>query len=69
MAFEDLFGIYPNRNAELRSLAKQCYEFGKTIAKEPSAALSSGLDEHALKRQKSYIDYAKGMVDALHAKP
>jgi hypothetical protein len=69
MAFEDLFGIYPNRNAELRSLAKQAYEFGKTIAKEPSAALSSGLDEHALKRQKSYIDYAKGMVDALHAKP
>lgn len=69
MAFEDLFGTYPNRNAELRSLAKQCYEFGKTISKEPSAALSSGLDEHALRRQKSYIDHALNMVEALHAKP
>ena len=69
MAFEDLSAVYPNRNAELRSLAKTCYEFGKTIAKEPSAALTQGLDEHALKRQKSYIDYAKGLVEALHAKP
>ena len=69
MAFADLFGVYPNRNAELRSLAKTCYEFGKTIAKEPSASLSQGLDIHALKRQQSYIDYAKGMVTALNAKP
>lgn len=69
MAFADLFGVYPNRNAELRSLAKTCYEFGKTIAKEPSASLTQGLDVHALKRQVSYIDYAKGMVTALHAKP
>jgi len=69
MAFEDLFGIYPNRNAELRSVARQAYEFGKTIAKEPSASLATGLDDHALKRQKSYIDYMNGMVDALNAKP
>ena len=69
MAFSDLFLSYPNRNAELRSLAKQCYEFGKTIAREPSAALSSGLDEHALKRQKSYVEHAVHQVEALHAKP
>lgn len=69
MAFEDLFVTYPNRNAELRSLAKQCYEFGKTIAREPSASLGSGLDAHALKRQKSYIEHATQMVEALHAKP
>jgi hypothetical protein len=69
MAFADLFQNYPNRNAELRSLAKQCYEFGKTIAREPSASLSSGLDEHALRRQKSYVDHAVNQVEALHAKP
>jgi hypothetical protein len=69
MAFSELFQEYPNRNAELRSLAKQCYEFGKTIAKEPSAALSSGLDAHAIKRQLSYVDHAVNMVEALHAKP
>ena len=67
--FADLFQNYPNRNAELRSLAKQCYEFGKTIAKEPSAALSSGLDAHAIKRQLSYVEHAVHMVEALHAKP
>ena len=69
MAFSDLFQVYPNRNAELRSLAKQCYEFGKTIAKEPSAALSSGLDEHAIRRQLSYVDHSVNMVEALHGKP
>ena len=69
MAFEELFRVYPNRNAELRAVVMQCYEFGKTIAKEPSAALSSGLDEHAVKRQHSYLDYTKGMVDALRSRP
>ena len=69
MPFSEMFQEYPNRNAELRSLAKQCYEFGKTIAKEPSAALSSGLDAHAIKRQLSYVEHAVHMVEALHAKP
>ena len=69
MAFSELFAVYANRNAELRSVAKTCYEFGKTIAAEPSASLSQGLDEHALRRQKSYIAYCRGMVDALHARP
>ena len=53
MSFEALFKKYPNRNAELRAVANAAYEFGKTIAKEPSAALSSGLDEHAIKRQEA----------------
>jgi len=69
MAFEDLFKVYPNRNAELRAVSLQAYEFGKTISKEPSAALSSGLDEHAVRRQISYIDYIRGMVNALNARP
>jgi len=69
MPFSDLFKTYPNRNAELRSITMTCYEFGKTIAKEPSAALSTGLDIHAVKRQKSYIEYVDKMIDAIHAKP
>jgi len=69
MAFADLFLDYPNRNAELRSVAKQVYEFGKTIAREPSAAHSNGLDEHAIKRQRSYVDHAKKMVASINAKP
>ena len=69
MAFNDYFKIYPNRNSELRSVAKTMYEFGKTIAAEPSSAHSNGLDEHAINRQKSYVTYAENMVTALNAKP
>lgn len=67
--FTAMFKVYPCRNAELASVAKTCYEFGLTIAAEPSSALSSGLDEHAIKRQQAYIVYAKALVDALNAKP
>jgi hypothetical protein len=69
MAFSDLFVQYPNRNAELRSVSKQFYEFGKTIAQEPSANNSAGLDEHALGRQRAYVDYSVSIVTALHARP
>ena len=69
MPFSDLFKQYPNRNAELRSIVMQCYEFGKTVAKEPSASLSSGIDIHAITRQRSYIEYVKKLVDAIYAKP
>lgn len=65
----ELHKIYPNRNGELRTVVKQCFEFGRTIAKEPSAAHSSGMDEHAIRRQRQYVDHAENMVDALNAKP
>ena len=69
MAFSELFKSYPNRNMELRAISKQMYEFGKTIAREPSAAHSSGLDIHAIKRQREYVDHAQKQVAALAAKP
>lgn len=69
MAFNDLFMEYPNRNTELRSVVKQVYEFGKTIAREPSAAHSNGLDEHALRRQRTYVAHAEAMVQAINSKP
>ena len=69
MAFEDLFKIYPNKNVELRACAKVAYEFGRGIAKEPSAGSSLGLDEHAIKRQKQYIDRMRDMVDAVNGRP
>ena len=69
MAFNDLFIEYPNRNAELRSLAKQFLEFGRTVAAEESAALNTGLNEHALTRQRSYIEHATKMVEAFNESP
>lgn len=69
MAFNDVFVIYPNRNRELRAVAKSAYEFGKTVAAEPSAAHSNGLDAHALKRQRQYVQHMKAMVTAIAAKP
>lgn len=69
MAFEELFKVYPNKNAELLSAAKKAYEFGKNIAQEPSAGASMGLDEHALKRQESYVVHMLNIVDVLHKRP
>lgn len=69
MAFNDMFRVYPNRNSEMRTLVKTMVEFGRTIAKEPSAAHSNGLDEHALRRQRSYVDHAVQWVEALAARP
>ena len=69
MAFNEYFKEYPNRNLELRSVAKQVYEFGKTIAREPSAAISSGLDNHALIRQRSYVEHTEKMVEAFATSP
>ncbi len=43
--FADLFKKYPNRNAELRSVAKSAYEFGKTVAQEADAALGSPIPD------------------------
>lgn len=69
MAINDLHQDYPNRNSGLRTVAKQLFEFGQTIAKEPSANHSNGLDEHAIARQKTYIAHALDMVARLAARP
>ncbi len=61
--------VYPNRNLELRMLIKKAYEFGKNIAQEPSANLSMGVLDHAVKRQDSYVSRIREMVTALAAKP
>jgi len=69
MAFEDMFRIYPNKNAELRAICKAAHEFGNTIAQEPSAGMSIGLDEHAIARQRSYVQSLSGQLEAFHARP
>jgi hypothetical protein len=69
MAINDLHQVYPNRNSGVRTVAKQLFEFGQTIAREPSAAHTNGLDEHAIKRQQTYIDHAMDMVKRLAARP
>jgi hypothetical protein len=40
-----------------------------TIAREPSAAHSNGLDEHAIGRQRQYIQKARDVIERLNAKP
>ena len=67
--FTTLFRTYPNRNAELRMVSRQAYEFGKTVALEADSAMSAGMHEHAIGRQRSYLDYVDSMLDALHDRP
>lgn len=67
--FNTLFRTYPNRNMELRMVSRQAYEFGKTVALEADSAMSAGMHEHAVARQRSYLDYVDNMLDALHTRP
>ena len=69
MAVNELHRKYPNRNNQLRALAKKCFEYGRNIASESSAALTNGLDEHALTRQNACLEEAVRMGAALNAKP
>ena len=69
MAFSDLFKVYPNRNPELRAVAKKAYEFGRNIAQEPSANLTMGILDAAVERQVEYIARTKEMVTALASRP
>lgn len=69
MPIADLHKVYPNRNAEIRALCKQLYEFGATVARIPSASMSSGLDEHSIRRQLEYLDHSENMVTALSERP
>ena len=69
MAFEDLFQEYPNRNPELRMIAKMAYEFGRNIAESPSAAATIGVLDHEIKRQDQYVKRMQDLCESLHAKP
>ena len=67
--FNDTFTVYPNRNSELRSLIKKAYEYGANVSQEQSAAMSSGLQVHALERQYSYVKRIRAGIERLAARP
>jgi hypothetical protein len=67
--FSDLFGTFPVRNAELRSVADFCNEAAWNTADEPSAGLTIGLDEHAIKRQRGWLQNANDRADAIKSRP
>ncbi len=69
MAFSDLFKEYPNRNKELRMVAKKAFEFGRNVAAEPTANLSIGILDHTIARQKEYVSRTKDLVESLFNKP
>lgn len=69
MAFSDLFKVYPNRNIELRAVAKKAFEFGRNIAQEPSANLTTGILDASIDRQDEYVSRMKEMVEALASRP
>lgn len=69
MAFEDLFIVYPNKNAELRMLSHKAWEYGRNAAKEQSAAMSIGVNEHAIKRNRRYVQDFRDRLTSIHARP
>jgi len=69
MAFQELFGIFPVRNAELRSVADFANECAHNVAEEPSAGLAIGFDEHAVKRFAGWLTNLVERADAIIARP
>lgn len=69
MGYQDLFGIYEIKNAELKGLATFCYEAALNIAGEASGAMAIGLDPHAVARHTAYVAAAKSRVEALRDRP
>jgi hypothetical protein len=69
LTFNELFQVYPNRNSAVRAVVKKAFEYGANVSQEQSAAMSSGLQDHALKRQRAYVERIRAAVERLAAKP
>ncbi len=69
MEYKELFKEYGVKNVELRSIVQLSHRIGLTIAQEPSAGMTIGLDEHALARQLAAVNAVQARLDAVHAKP
>lgn len=69
MPYEDLYGVYPVKNVELKSVAEFAYEVAYTVSSEQSAGATMGLDEHAMGRQRQYLENVRARVTALADRP
>jgi len=69
MPFSELFGTFEYKNTELGSLADFCYECCWTTAVEQSAGTTMGLDEHAMTRQRQYLQNARDRLAGLRDRP
>ena len=67
--FAEFFKEYPNSNAELKTIAKACHDFGMETCKEQTAAMGIGVNDHAIARQRQYVQYVSEMLDAVFARP
>ena len=65
----DLFKVYPNKNMEIRMLAYKAFEYGRNTAFEQSAGMSNGVDEHAVTRQRRYVEDYVDRLNSIHARP
>jgi len=69
MAFEDLFGTWTVKNQELKSVADFANECAVNTAKEQSAGMTIGLNEHAMTRQAGWIKNIASRVESLAQRP
>jgi hypothetical protein len=64
-----LFKVYANKNMEVRMLAYKAFEYGRNAAFEQSAGMSIGIDDHAIVRQRRYVEDFNDRLDSIHARP
>jgi len=60
---------YPNKNPELRRVAKYAWECAHNTVKEGSAGSTIGADEHFVKRQKEFVSGFEALLEELKSSP
>lgn len=69
MAFSELFGTFEVKNTELAALAQFAHECAVTTAKEQSGGSTMGLNEHAMRRQRQYIENIRARIKSILGRP
>jgi len=69
MGYNELFRTFEYKNSELGSVANFAYEAAVNTAEEQSAGMTTGLDEHAQRRQIGWLDHISARIDGVASRP
>lgn len=69
MGYAELFGTMKYKNTEVGFVAATAYEAACNTAEEPSGGMTTGLDEHAMARQRGYVAHIRAILDGAIMRP
>ena len=69
MAWDEILGVYDVKSEEVAGFCEHLYDLMMNTAKEQSGGMTVGLNEHAIARQRSYVESAKALAKAIFDQP